>query len=60
MFLKREMLGCQRSGCKKFVKTPVLILAMGYVIIIQMKLFKLVKNHKSLRYKYIEGTRSKV
>ena len=37
VFVKREMFGFQRKCCQKFIKTPVLVLAIGYVIIIQMK-----------------------
>ena len=34
---KREMLDFQRKCCQKFVKTPILVLAIGYVIIIKIK-----------------------
>ena len=27
---KREMLGFQRKCCQKFVKTPILVLAIGF------------------------------
>ena len=37
MVVKRRMLDFQRKCCQKFAKTPVLVLAIGKVIIIEMK-----------------------
>ena len=34
---KGKLLGFQRKCCQNFVKTPILVLAIDYVIIIQMK-----------------------
>ena len=41
--MKREMLGLQRSCYQKFLKTHVLVLAIGEVIIIRMKLIPIGK-----------------
>ena len=57
---KKENVGFLKEILSKFGKTPVFVLVIDYVIIIQMNLFQLVKNHKRYGYKFIEGTKSKM